>query len=188
MRTCDVCIPSDQVAVEHLDFSFSPGEGLLIYPRRDTMCLADGRELRHALFPARVALKHGSELQVGEVRLMVRFYEGLQSVPRLMGAPSTAMEPPAGMTAPRPIQGVPPMPTPWEAPVPPQTPVWPPVQTAPVPPVPPMPRSMPGPGMTPVRPPETRMPPAAWSPADPYPTDEDAPVRWRSSWRRDEDE
>lgn len=45
MRTCDVVIPSQWVAQEHLDFSFRDQAGLLLYPRRGTTCTADGEEL-----------------------------------------------------------------------------------------------------------------------------------------------
>ena len=41
LRTSDVVVPVEGVAGQHLDFSFQPHVGLLIYPRRHRACAVD---------------------------------------------------------------------------------------------------------------------------------------------------
>lgn len=78
LRTCDVYLPDPQIGQEHLDFSFQPHKGILIYPRHGMTCVADGRELDARSQSRLTPLHHGSILQVGNFRLRVRLFEGLE--------------------------------------------------------------------------------------------------------------
>lgn len=61
-RTCDVYIPDPELSGEHLDFSFQPLLGVLVYPRRGMTCSVDGEELDWHSKPRLSPLKHGSVL------------------------------------------------------------------------------------------------------------------------------
>lgn len=77
VRSCDVVVPVDQVAACHLDFSFQPHLGLLIYLRRGQTCFVDGVRLTHRSKPRSLPMLHGSSLQVGEAVLQLRLFAEL---------------------------------------------------------------------------------------------------------------
>ena len=78
-RTCDICVPDPELSGEHLDFSFQPQLGMLVYPRRGVTCLVDGEEVTHRSRARETPLRHGSVLELGSIRLRVRLFEGLQT-------------------------------------------------------------------------------------------------------------
>lgn len=57
------------------------------------MCVADGKEYRYSLRHPEIVLHHGSTLQVGDVILQVRLYEGLEASARLMPVVPVAPQP-----------------------------------------------------------------------------------------------
>ena len=78
VRSCDVVIPCEGVGRQHLDFSFQPHTGILVYPRRGQSCVVDGVEM-HARSKAKLSpLHHGSILQIGGIKLKVRLFAGLE--------------------------------------------------------------------------------------------------------------
>ena len=77
LRTCDVYLPGPEMAGEHLDLSFQPQVGMLVYPRHGMTCTVDGDPLDHRSKPRLHPLHHGSILQVGGVTLRLRLFEGL---------------------------------------------------------------------------------------------------------------
>ena len=77
MRTCDVSIPGSEVPLELLDFTFHHDLGILLHLRRGMTCVVDGEEIDDHSRPEDYPLRHGSLLQVGDVTLKVRLYEGV---------------------------------------------------------------------------------------------------------------
>ena len=75
-RTCDVCIPAEGIAREHLDLSWQDGRGLRVTPLRGLTCLIDGEEVTRAR-PGWMA--HGSTLAVGGALLRLRLFEGVEA-------------------------------------------------------------------------------------------------------------
>ena len=81
VRSADVTVPCNAVAAQHLDFSFQPRLGLLIYPRRGVTCLADGVPMNSRSHARQTPLRHNSILTVGEAELQVRLFAGLDTMP-----------------------------------------------------------------------------------------------------------
>lgn len=81
LRTSDVVVPVEGVAGQHLDFSFQPHVGLLIYPRRHRACAVDGAAITGSRSARRTPMVHGSVLDVGDAQLQLRLFAGLDTMP-----------------------------------------------------------------------------------------------------------
>ncbi len=81
VRTADVVVPVDGVAGQHLDFSFQPHVGLLVYPRRRRRCEVDGFAITGSRSARRTPMVHGSVLTVGDAQLQLRLFAGLDTMP-----------------------------------------------------------------------------------------------------------
>ncbi|MBE5803261.1 MAG: hypothetical protein E7316_01945 [Clostridiales bacterium] len=79
VRSCDVVIPVNGVAARHLDFSFQPGTGLLLFPLRGAVCYVDDAEVTHRSKTKKHPMGHGSRLQVGQAVLRLRLFAGLDA-------------------------------------------------------------------------------------------------------------
>lgn len=97
VRSCDIAVPVDQVAGCHLDFSFQPHLGLLLYLRRGQRCLVDGTELTCRSKPRSLPMLHGSTLQVGDAVLQLRLFAELDAM-----SPRTAVKQKHAETPPQP--------------------------------------------------------------------------------------
>ena len=80
LRTCDVVVPVDDVATQHLDFVFVDGKGLYIYPMRGCEAQVDGVPLTSRRDCQHHPMLHGSILQIGQAVLQLGVFAGL-SVP-----------------------------------------------------------------------------------------------------------
>lgn len=81
VRTADVVVPVEGVARQHLDFSFQPHLGLLVYPRGKRTCAVDGAVLHGRRQARRRPMLHGSTLAVGDAVLQLRLFAGLDTMP-----------------------------------------------------------------------------------------------------------
>ena len=77
LRTCDIVVPVDGVANEHLDFTFTDGKGLYVCPRRGCPCTVDGVEIRTKRDSRRHPMQHSSLLTIGEATLRLGVFAGL---------------------------------------------------------------------------------------------------------------
>ena len=77
LRTCDVVVPVDDVATEHIDFTFVDGEGLYIFPRRGCEAAVDGFPIRTRKDGQAHPMQHGSTLEVGQAVLRLGVFAGL---------------------------------------------------------------------------------------------------------------
>lgn len=102
VRTCDVVVPCNRIAAEHLDFSFQPGVGLLVYPRYRCACRVDGRKVTSRSKPRRHPLVQGSILRVGEAELQVSLFDSLAA--RLCPRPEPQMNSEAAPVPAEPMQ------------------------------------------------------------------------------------
>lgn len=167
VRTCDVVVPVTDVVKQHLDFTFRNGHGLYIYPRRGCPVTVDGVPIVRRADSRRYPMQHGSVLTVGEARLQLGVFAGLdvaqvsgqweESPPPQENAPQTVVcmpYPPQGTYPPAYQQ----LPVPPGAYPPPQG-TYPPANPQPLPPgayPPPYPQQPLPPGAAPLTPPERR--------------------------------
>lgn len=77
VRSCDVAVPCNGIAAQHLDFSFQPGVGLLVYPRYRCMCRVDGVKMTDHNKPSRAPMVQGSILTVGEAQLKLCLFDSV---------------------------------------------------------------------------------------------------------------
>ncbi len=77
LRTCDVVVPVDDVATEHLAFSFIDGEGLYIFPRRGCEAVVDGFPIVTRRDGQSHPMQHGSTLMIGQAVLRLGVFAGL---------------------------------------------------------------------------------------------------------------
>lgn len=77
LRTCDMVVPVDGVADQHLDFIFRDGKGLYVYPRRGCSCAVDGVEIRNRRDSRMYPMQHNSTLTVGNASLRLGVFAGL---------------------------------------------------------------------------------------------------------------
>ena len=77
VRSCDVCIPGEDVRRKHLFFRFEPGQGLLIQPFRGCETLVDGQPVPAGAGGEGCPMRHGSLLQAGQILLRLRVFAGL---------------------------------------------------------------------------------------------------------------
>lgn len=131
LRTCDVVVPVDGVARQHLDFSFVDGQGLLVYPRRGCSCMVDGELIADRRAARAFPMRHNSLISMGDAILKLRLFAGLDAPYAAEYLPDEPLDQPTppGETMPGqswPNYGMPPYPIypPQETPYPPQ-PVWP---------------------------------------------------------------
>ena len=135
LRTCDVVVPINGVARQHLDFMFADGQGLIVQPRRGCSCMVDGELIVDRRAARAFPMRHNSLLSIGDAILKLRLFAGLD-------APYPAdYLPEEEPWQPSPGEGMPsyPMPpydVPAPPPYPPQTAPYPPQQTWPQPPYP----------------------------------------------------
>lgn len=165
VRTCDVVVPVTDVVKQHLDFTFRNGHGLYIYPRRGCPVTVDGMPIVHRADSRRYPMQHGSVLTVGEARLQLGVFAGLD-VPQVSGPCDPMPLPPVDTPQPVPPMPCPPQATyaPAYAQMPPQPGTYPPpgayppVYQQPLPPVgyPPYSQQPLSPGAAPLTPPERR--------------------------------
>ena len=97
VRTCDVVVPVEGVARQHIDFTFQDGKGLLLFPLRGCECVMDDMPLDHRSKTAKYPMHHGSRLTVGGAVLRLRLFAGLETErhPALYGdAPESAPQQP----------------------------------------------------------------------------------------------
>ena len=79
LRTCDVVVPVDGVARQHLDFVFIDGQGVQMVPRRGCACMIDGELIRDHRAARSFPMRHGSLLSVGDALLKLRLFAGLDA-------------------------------------------------------------------------------------------------------------
>ena len=79
IRTCDVVVPVQGVARQHIDFTFQDGRGLLLFPLRGCDCVMDETPLDHRSKTKKYPMHHGSRLTVGEAVLRLRLFAGLET-------------------------------------------------------------------------------------------------------------
>ena len=79
LRTCDLVVPVDGVARQHLDFAFQDGQGLLMIPRRGCSCMIDGELITGRPAAKAFPMRHGSLLSVGDAILKLRLFAGLDA-------------------------------------------------------------------------------------------------------------
>ena len=77
LRTCDVVVPVDDVATEHLDFTFQDGKGLYVFPRRGCEAVVDGFSIVSRRDALAHPMQHGSTLEVGQAVLRLGVFAGL---------------------------------------------------------------------------------------------------------------
>ena len=77
LRTCDVVVPVEDVATEHLDFTFIDGKGLYIFPRRGCEAVVDGFPIVSRRDAQAHPMQHGSTLEVGQAVLRLGVFAGL---------------------------------------------------------------------------------------------------------------
>ena len=77
LRTCDVVVPVEDVATEHLDFTFIDGKGLYIFPRRGCEAVVDGFPIVSRRDGHAHPMQHGSTLEVGQAVLRLGVFAGL---------------------------------------------------------------------------------------------------------------
>lgn len=77
LRTCDVVVPVEDVATEHLAFTFQDGEGVYVFPRRGCEAVVDGVLLQSRRDGLRHPMQHGSTLMIGQVVLRLGVFAGL---------------------------------------------------------------------------------------------------------------
>ena len=77
VRSCDIVVPERGVRARHLDVSFRDGEGLYVMPWRGCTCAVDGYEIVTHRDSKAHPLQHNSILEVGEARLRLRVFAGL---------------------------------------------------------------------------------------------------------------
>jgi len=77
LRTCDVVVPVEDVATEHLAFTFRDGEGLYILPYRGCDAVVDGNLLQSRRDGLRHPMQHGSTLMIGQAVLRLGVFAGL---------------------------------------------------------------------------------------------------------------
>lgn len=77
LRTCDVVVPVEDVATEHLAFTFRDGEGLYILPYRGCEAVVDGTLLESRRDGLRHPMQHGSTLMIGQAVLRLGVFAGL---------------------------------------------------------------------------------------------------------------
>ena len=88
LRTCDVVVPVHSVQAEHLDFSFVPGKGLLIFPRKGCACTVDGLAIVTRRDSRSTPMGHSSVLTIGDsVVLRLRLLAGLDAPMHVMHQP-----------------------------------------------------------------------------------------------------
>ncbi|MCH5286051.1 MAG: hypothetical protein J1E43_01395 [Christensenellaceae bacterium] len=79
LRTCDVVVPIDGVARQHLDFVFIDGQGLVVTPRRGCSCMVDGELIADRRDARAFPMRHNSLLSVGDAMLKLRLFAGLDA-------------------------------------------------------------------------------------------------------------
>ena len=77
LRTCDVVVPVEGVATEHIDFTFVDGKGLYIFPRRGCEARVDGFPIVSRRDGHAHPMQHGSTLEVGQAVLRLGVFAGL---------------------------------------------------------------------------------------------------------------
>lgn len=77
IRSCDIVVPAPEVLPRHLDVTFRNGSGLFLIPGRGCVCYADGHEILTRQDGAAHPLQHNSILEVGQARLRLRVFAGL---------------------------------------------------------------------------------------------------------------
>ena len=164
LRTCDLVVPVDGVARQHLDFVFQDGQGLLLTPRHGCSCMVDGELITNRQTARAYPMRHGSLLSVGDAILKLRLF--------------------AGLDAPYPVEYLPDEPEDEPQPLPPDeaAPGYPPYDGAPVyPPYPPQEARYP-------QQPAWPAPPNDFSEDDDYAPEDDPPDQRTSMKRRYHDE
>ena len=105
VRSCDVCVPGEDVRRKHLFFRFEPGQGLLIQPFRGCETLVDGQPVPAGVGGEGCPMRHGSLLQAGQILLRLRVFAGLDPN---AGFPENAAQPGWTMpSGPVPVAGYP---------------------------------------------------------------------------------
>lgn len=108
-RTCDIVVPVEGIASQHMDFSFEEGLGLLLYPHHRRMCLVDGQPCNHRHCGRKTPVLHGSTIDLGDCQLRLRVFAGID-VPHFAAfAEDVPPCPP-----PAPLWQIPPMMPPYE--------------------------------------------------------------------------
>ena len=77
VRSCDVVVPARGVSPRHLDVMFRNGYGLYIIPWRGCSCIVDGETVANRKDGMAHPLQHNSILEVGQARLRLRVFAGL---------------------------------------------------------------------------------------------------------------
>ena len=70
-------VPVEDVATEHLDFTFIDGKGLYIFPRRGCEVVVDGFPIVSRRDAQAHPMQHGSTLEVGQAVLRLGVFAGL---------------------------------------------------------------------------------------------------------------
>lgn len=78
-RSCDLCLPVHGVSDLHLRFLYREGDGLLLFPARGQTILVNDRPMTHRNKSADFGMHHGDVLTVGNIRLMLRLFAGLDT-------------------------------------------------------------------------------------------------------------
>ena len=104
LRTCDLAVPVDGVARQHLDFVFQDGHGLQVCPRHGLSCMVDGELISSRQAARAYPMRHGSLLSVGDAMLKLRLFAGLDAPYPAEFMPEESMDepqlPPPGETMP----------------------------------------------------------------------------------------
>ena len=77
VRSCDIVVPARGVSPRHLDVMFRNGYGLYIIPWRGCSCIVDGETVANRRDGMAHPLQHNSILEVGQARLRLRVFAGL---------------------------------------------------------------------------------------------------------------
>lgn len=77
VRSCDIVVPARGVSPRHLDVMFRNGYGLYIIPWRGCSCIVDGETVASRRDGMAHPLQHNSILEVGQARLRLRVFAGL---------------------------------------------------------------------------------------------------------------
>ena len=79
VRSNDMVVPVRGVAHTQLDCAFEEGAGLVVTPRFHHTCTEDGEEIRTRADAKAHPMLHGSVLEVGEARLQLRVFIGIDA-------------------------------------------------------------------------------------------------------------
>ena len=79
VRSNDMVVPVRGVAHTQLDCAFEEGVGLVVTPRFHRACTVDGEEIRTRADAKAHPMLHGSVLEVGEARLRLRVFIGIDA-------------------------------------------------------------------------------------------------------------